>query len=73
MYYLLVGPKGLPPEISTAIHDGVKKAIGDPLFRKTMEGKGFDIAYEGPQALKNRLVQDYERNAKLVQTLNLKE
>jgi len=38
-----------------------------------MEGKGFDIAYEGPQALKNRLVQDYERNAKLVQTLNLKE
>ena len=73
VYYLLVGPKGLPPEISTAIHDGVKKAIDDPLFRKTMEGKGFDIAYEGPQALKNRLVQDYERNAKLVQALNLKE
>ena len=73
VYNLLVGPKGLPPEVATAIHDAAKKAIDDPVFRKTMEGKGFDVTYEGPEALKNRLLQDYERNSKLVKTLNLRE
>jgi len=73
VYYMLVGPKELPQQIVTAIHDGAKKAIDDPIFRRPMEGKGFAVTYEGPQALKNRLLQDYERNAKLVGTLNLKD
>ncbi len=73
VYYMLVGPKGLPPQIVTAIHDGAKKAMEDPVFKKPMEGRGFDVSYEGPQDLKNRLLKDYERNAKLVEAVKLKD
>jgi hypothetical protein len=38
-----------------------------------MEARGFDLSYEGPQDLTNRLMQDYERNAQFVPLLKLKE
>jgi len=73
VYYLLIGPKGLSPQIVAMIHDASKKAMEDPIFRKPMETRGFDISYEGPQDLKKHLMQDYDGNAKLVETLKLKE
>lgn len=73
VYYMLIGPKGLSPQIVTAVHDASKKAMEDPIFRKPMETRGFDISYEGPQDLKKHLMLDYEQNAKLVETLKLKE
>ncbi len=73
VYYLLIGPKGLSLQIATTIHDASKKAMEDPIFRKPMETRGFDISYEGPQDLKRHLMLDYERNAKLVEVLNLRD
>jgi tripartite-type tricarboxylate transporter receptor subunit TctC len=72
-YYLVIGPKGLPPQIVTILHDAFKKAMEDPIFTKPMAARGFDISYEGPQELRKRLMKDYEQNSKLVEVLNLKE
>jgi tripartite-type tricarboxylate transporter receptor subunit TctC len=73
VYYLVIGPKGLSPQIVSMLHDALKKAMEDPIFRKPMQAKGFEISYEGPQELKNRLRKDFEVNAKLVELLNLKK
>ena len=73
VYYLLIGPKGLSPQIVTLIHDAAKKSMEDPIFKKPMETRGFDISYEGPQGLKKRLVQDYEGNAKFADLLKEKK
>ncbi len=72
VYYLVIGPKGLSPQIVSILHDALKKAMEDPIFTKSMVGKGFDISYEGPEDLKKRLLQDYELNGKLVERLDLK-
>ena len=73
VYYLLIGPKGLSPQIVTLIHDSAKKSMEDPIFTKPMEARGFDIAYEGPQDLRKRLVRDYEGNAKFADLLKEKK
>jgi len=72
VYYLVLGPKGLSPEIVSKLHEAFKKGMEDPIFTKPMIGKGFDISYEGPEDLKKRLFQDYEANGKLVERLDLK-
>ena len=72
-YYLIFGPKGLPPQILTTVHDSLKKAMEDPVFTKPMQESGFAIVYEGPEETKNRLMRDFEQCKKLVETLNLKE
>lgn len=73
VYYLVIGPKGLPSQILTMLHEALKKAMEDPIFAKPMEGKGFYVSYEGPQELKRRLMRDYEINAKFVDLLKLKK
>jgi len=72
-YYLIFGPKGLPPQVLTTIHDSVKKAMEEQAFQKPMRESGFEISYEGPADIKKRLMQDYEKCKILVETLNLKE
>ncbi len=35
----IVGPKGMPPEIVKRLHDGLKKAMEDPIFVQSMEAR----------------------------------
>lgn len=72
VYYLVIGPKGLDPEIVSMLHEALKKAMEDSIFKKPMESQGFQISYEGPEDIKKRLMHDYQQNAKLVELLNLK-
>ncbi len=73
VYYMLIGPKGLPGQVLTTIHDAAKKSMEDPVFKTPMDARGFEISYEGPQDLKKRLVRDYERNAKFSDLLKEKK
>ena len=41
----LAGPKGLPPEITKALHDGFRKAMDDPTFVASMEEMENPILY----------------------------
>lgn len=73
VYYMVIGPKGLPSPIVSILHDALKKAMEDPVFSKPMEARGFEISYEGPEDLKKRLLQDYELNKKIVERLGIRE
>jgi tripartite-type tricarboxylate transporter receptor subunit TctC len=72
VYYLVIGPKGLSAEIVSVIHDSLKKAQADPAFVNPMEARGNIVTYEGPEALKARLLMEYQKNAKLVEMIGLK-
>jgi tripartite-type tricarboxylate transporter receptor subunit TctC len=71
LYHSIIGPKGLPPEIVSLLHQTFKTAMDDPLFRKLMEQKCYQIVYEGPDNLKKRLLEDYQSYGKLIQELGL--
>jgi tripartite-type tricarboxylate transporter receptor subunit TctC len=73
VYYLILGPKGLAPATVTMLHDTFKKAMAEDVFVNAMKARGFDIAYEGTEEIKKRLMKDYQDNAKLVDILKLKK
>jgi tripartite-type tricarboxylate transporter receptor subunit TctC len=73
VYYLVIGPKDLAPQIVDMLHQTFKKAIEDPIFIQAMETNAYTVAYEGPKDLKDRLIRDYEQNAKLVDLFNLRQ
>ena len=71
--FSIIAPKGLPPEIVSALHAIFKRALDDPTFRNTMANRGFTIAYDGPEGLKKRLVQNYDMYGSVIEELNLKK
>jgi tripartite-type tricarboxylate transporter receptor subunit TctC len=71
LYHSIIGPKGLPPETVSLLHNTFKTAMSDPIFRKVMEQKLYQIAYEGSEDLKKRLMEDYQSYGKLIQELGL--
>jgi len=73
VYYMVIGPKGLSPEIVAKLHDAFKKAMEEPVFIEAMKARGFDVSYEGTEDIKKRLMRDYEQNAKLVEILKLEK
>ncbi len=71
-YYLVFGPKELPPQVFSALHDAFKKGMGEPTFTNVIKEKGYEVQYLGPQDIKARLMKDYEDSRKLVEALGLK-
>ncbi|MEW6665426.1 MAG: tripartite tricarboxylate transporter substrate binding protein [Thermodesulfobacteriota bacterium] len=69
VYYAIIGPKDLPVPIQEKIHAALKKSMEEAQFVKMAEDRGFTVAYEGPDALKARLVREYKANAKFVDLL----
>ena len=69
IYFAIIGPKGLPTEITGRIHEAVKKSLEEPAFAKMMKESGSPIAYEGPEALSKRLHREYKQNRKFVEAL----
>jgi len=48
-YYGIVGPKGLPKDVVTAISNGVKKSLEDPAVKKRIEDTGSIIIANTPE------------------------
>jgi tripartite-type tricarboxylate transporter receptor subunit TctC len=71
-YACLIGPKGLPANVVTTLHDACKKALDDPVFAEPMKERGLDLFYQGPDELKKTLIEDYEANKKVVKSIGLK-
>ncbi len=71
LYHSIIAPKGLPPEIVSFLHHTFKTAMNDPVFRKVMEQKLYQIVYEGPDDLKKRLMEDYQGYGRMIQELGL--
>jgi len=71
-YACIIGPKGLPPDVVSVLHEAFKKAMADPAFTEPMKAQGLALFYEGPEDLKKTLMRDYEKNAQVVKRIGLK-
>jgi tripartite-type tricarboxylate transporter receptor subunit TctC len=71
-YYGIYGPKNLPPEVVTKIHDGVMKALQDPAVRKRIEETGSIIVGNTPQQFAEQIKAEFSVYKKVVETAKLK-
>jgi tripartite-type tricarboxylate transporter receptor subunit TctC len=71
-FYGIYGPKGLPPEVVTKIHDGVMKALQDPAVRKRIEDTGSIIVGNTPQQFAEQIKAELAVYKKVVETAKLK-
>jgi tripartite-type tricarboxylate transporter receptor subunit TctC len=70
-FYVILVPKGTPPEIQKALHDGFRKAMADPAFVQTADRLVFDLEYQGPEEAARRLARAYQKNGELIRRLGL--
>jgi tripartite-type tricarboxylate transporter receptor subunit TctC len=73
VYYVLIAPKGVPPAVVDAVHQAGRRAIEDAGFIGRMKVHGFEVDYQGPDAVKQQLTESFGRNAALVQKLGLRK
>jgi tripartite-type tricarboxylate transporter receptor subunit TctC len=71
-YYGIYGPKGLPPEVVSKIHDGVLKALQDPAVRKRIEDTGSIIVGNTPQQFAEQIKAEFAVYKKVVDQAKLK-
>ncbi|HEX2543529.1 MAG TPA: tripartite tricarboxylate transporter substrate binding protein BugE [Ramlibacter sp.] len=71
-YYGLVGPKGLPKDVVTRIHDATKKALEDPAVRKRIEDTGSIIIANTPEQFADQIKNEFAVYRKVVETAKLK-
>lgn len=70
-FYLILVPKGTPPEVMRSLHDGFKKAMEDVAFVAAAEKLVFDLEYLGPEDAARKLAQTFARNGELIRKLGL--
>jgi tripartite-type tricarboxylate transporter receptor subunit TctC len=71
-FYGIYGPKGLPPEVVTKIHDGVMKALSEPAVRKRIEDTGSLVVGNTPQQFAEQIKAELAVYKKVVESARLK-
>jgi tripartite-type tricarboxylate transporter receptor subunit TctC len=71
-FYGIYGPKGLPPEVVTTVHDAVKKTLEDPEVRERIEQTGSVILANTPAEFAQQIKAEYETYKKLAVEQKLK-
>jgi tripartite-type tricarboxylate transporter receptor subunit TctC len=71
-YYGIVGPKNLPKEVVTRIHDATVKALQDPAVRKRIEDTGSIVVGNTPEQFAAEIKNEFAVYKKVVETAHLK-
>ena len=71
-FYGIYGPRGLPAEVVTRIHDGVMKALQEPAVRKRIEDTGSLVVGNTPQQFAEQIRAELAVYRKVVETAKLK-
>jgi tripartite-type tricarboxylate transporter receptor subunit TctC len=71
-FYGIYGPKGLPPEVVTKVHDAVVKALQDPAVRKRIEETGSLVVGNTPQQFTEQIRAELAVYQKVVESAKLK-
>ncbi len=71
-YYGIYGPKGLPKEVVTKVHDAVKTTLADPQVKKRIEETGSLIIGNTPDEFAKQIAAEFEVYKKVVTLQKLK-
>lgn len=64
--YLVVMPKGTPPQASKYLHDAVKEALETTQFKEFAKERGLEVTYRDGEAAKKASWADYRNYAELL-------
>lgn len=65
------GPKNLPADVVTYLHDSFKKAVETQSFKDFAQKQNYVVAYQATADMKAQLVKDYEFFKEIAATLGL--
>ena len=68
----VVGPKGLPAEVRTRMHEATVAALKDPALQKQFTDLGFEIVANTPVQFASFQQREFARWKKLIETNNIK-
>ncbi|HEY1230111.1 MAG TPA: tripartite tricarboxylate transporter substrate-binding protein, partial [Ramlibacter sp.] len=71
-YYGIEGPKNLPKDVVTRIHDAAMKALQEPAVRKRIEETGSIIIGNTPEQFSEQIKAEFAVYKKVVEKANLK-
>lgn len=71
-FYGIYGPKGLPKEVVTKIHDAVKKTLDDPQVRARIEDTGSTIIGNTPEQFAQQIKAEYATYKSVAEAQKLK-
>jgi tripartite-type tricarboxylate transporter receptor subunit TctC len=71
VWYMLVAPKGTPPNVIRYIHDAAKAAIEDPKFGADMAHRGIDVDYRPGERLRADLWREYKAHTEILDRIGL--
>ncbi|HUR88123.1 MAG TPA: tripartite tricarboxylate transporter substrate binding protein BugE [Ramlibacter sp.] len=71
-YYGIYGPKNMPADVVTKLHDGIVKALQEPAVRKRIEDTGSIVIGNTPQQFGEQIKAEYAVYRKVVDQAKLK-
>ena len=71
-FYGIYGPKGLPRDVVTKVHDAVKRTLDDPEVRERIEKTGSVVIANTPAEFAQQIKSEYETYKKLTIDQKLK-
>jgi len=71
-WYGLLGPAGLPRDITAKLHDAFKSALSDPAIRERLGSQGVDVVAGTPEELTAFLGREIPKWAVVVKASGLK-
>jgi tripartite-type tricarboxylate transporter receptor subunit TctC len=71
-WYGLLGPAGLPRDITAKLHDAFKSALSDPVIKERLASQGVDVVAGSPEELTAFLGREIPKWATVVKTSGLK-
>ena len=60
-WYGIVGPKGMPPDITLKLNQAIQKALVDPDLITRLQNEGEEVAGGTPEEFAALLQSDYEK------------
>jgi tripartite-type tricarboxylate transporter receptor subunit TctC len=71
-FYGIYGPKGLPANVVTKVHDAVKKTLEDPEVKGRIEATGSVVIANTPAEFAQQIKSEFETYKKLAVEQKLK-
>ncbi len=71
VWYLVLGPKGMPAAVQKSVQDSVKAAVEDPKFVEMMAGRGVDAEYRPGDVLRADLWREYKLHTQILERLGM--
>jgi tripartite-type tricarboxylate transporter receptor subunit TctC len=71
VWFLLMGPKGMPAGAVKYIHDATREAMQEPAFVNTMKARGIDVDYRPGEQLRAELWKEYKAHTDILRAIGM--